>query len=129
MCFACFASSRCLFNISTMKLKALGVKPPRVKHCSKRALYKEGKNDVLTTGFILSLQGVRARQRSRYLRFSRPPQEKVLQESRKKLMKEKNAANFLRWEAVSCDFPSQSTKHRRSSHRCPHFNAEPFWWC
>ena len=42
------------------------------------------------------LQGVRARQRSRYLRFSRPPQEKFLQESRKKLMKEKNAANFLR---------------------------------
>ncbi|KAK7500822.1 hypothetical protein BaRGS_00008066 [Batillaria attramentaria] len=41
-------------------------------------------------------RGVRARQRSRYLRFARPPQEKSLQESRKKLMKEKNAANFLR---------------------------------
>ncbi|KAL8570217.1 hypothetical protein ACOMHN_029917 [Nucella lapillus] len=41
-------------------------------------------------------RGVRARQRSRYLRFSRPPQDKVLQESRKKLMKEKNAASFLR---------------------------------
>lgn len=41
-------------------------------------------------------RGVRARQRSRYLRFSRPPQDKRLHESRKKLMKEKNAANFIR---------------------------------
>lgn len=41
-------------------------------------------------------RGVRARQRSRYLRFARPPQEKVLQETRKKLVKERNAANFLR---------------------------------
>ena len=49
------------------------------------------------TSSIICTQGVRARQRSRYLRFSRPPQDKILQESRKKLMKEKNAANFLRW--------------------------------
>lgn len=43
----------------------------------------------------LSLQAVAARQRSRYLRFARPPQEKQLIESRKKVMKEKKALTIL----------------------------------
>ncbi|XP_052094392.1 polycystic kidney disease protein 1-like 1 isoform X3 [Mytilus californianus] len=45
-------------------------------------------------------RGVAARQRSRYLRFARPPQEKQLIEARKKIMKEKKAMSLLRDTAV-----------------------------
>ncbi|XP_064648391.1 polycystin-1-like protein 1 isoform X2 [Lineus longissimus] len=44
-------------------------------------------------------KGIAARQRSRYLRFARPPQEKQLIESRKKTMKEKKAVTIF-WETV-----------------------------
>ncbi|KAL4222250.1 Polycystic kidney disease [Mactra antiquata] len=41
-------------------------------------------------------RGVAARQRSRYLRFARPPQEKQLIEARKRVLKEKRALTLLR---------------------------------
>lgn len=40
--------------------------------------------------------GVKARQRSRYLRFSRPPQEKQLLDARKHVIKERKALNILK---------------------------------
>ncbi|XP_060086124.1 polycystin-1-like protein 1 [Ylistrum balloti] len=40
-------------------------------------------------------RGVAARQRSRYLRFARPPQEKQLIEARKKILKEKKAMSLI----------------------------------
>ncbi|XP_021343133.1 uncharacterized protein LOC110443309 isoform X2 [Mizuhopecten yessoensis] len=40
-------------------------------------------------------RGVAARQRSRYLRFARPPQEKQLIEARKKILKEKKAMSLV----------------------------------
>jgi len=46
--------------------------------------------------YIVIDQGVAARQRSRYLRFARPPQEKQLIEARKKVMKEKKARTLFR---------------------------------
>lgn len=46
------------------------------------------------------LQAVAARQRSRYLRFARPPQEKQLIESRKKVMKEKKALTILLYDYI-----------------------------
>ncbi|XP_052802584.1 uncharacterized protein LOC128232845 isoform X2 [Mya arenaria] len=45
-------------------------------------------------------RGVAARQRSRYLRFTRPPQEKQLIEARKRVMKEKRAVTMFK-EIVS----------------------------
>lgn len=51
-------------------------------------------NKCLNLNF--AIQGVAARQRSRYLRFARPPQEKQLIEARKKIMKEKKAMSLLR---------------------------------
>lgn len=47
------------------------------------------------------LQGVAARQRSRYLRFARPPQEKQLIEARKKTMKEKKAMTILKYVNIT----------------------------
>ena len=41
-------------------------------------------------------RGTRARQRSRYLRFARPPQERQLIAARKRTMKEKK---FMKWGA------------------------------
>ncbi|XP_074659507.1 polycystin-1-like protein 1 [Tubulanus polymorphus] len=45
-------------------------------------------------------RGIAARQRSRYLRFARPPEEKHLTDSRKKILKQKRALNMF-WDAVS----------------------------
>ena len=52
-----------------------------------------------TDGQLRYLQGIAARQRSRYLRFARPPQEKQLIESRKKTIREKKATAMF-WNTI-----------------------------
>ncbi|XP_033762676.1 polycystic kidney disease protein 1-like 1 [Pecten maximus] len=47
-------------------------------------------------------RGVAARQRSRYLRFARPPQEKQLIEARKKILQEKKAMSLISNSAGFC---------------------------
>jgi len=46
------------------------------------------------------LQGIAARQRSRYLRFARPPQEQRLIEARNQTMKEANALALVKYAQV-----------------------------
>ena len=41
-------------------------------------------------------QGIAARQRSRYLRFARPPQAKELQKAKERMLKEKNMYTILK---------------------------------
>jgi len=48
----------------------------------------------------MSWQSLAARQRSRYLRFARPPQEQRLIESRTQTMKEANASALVRYTDV-----------------------------
>ncbi|XP_055959145.1 polycystin-2-like [Patella vulgata] len=63
-----------------------------VRYDGKKKM-EEKKNESPSEEFE---RGVAARQRSRYLRFARPPQEKTLIEARKKRIKEKLACSLFR---------------------------------
>jgi len=79
-----------LLNVQ-IKAKSLGERKIEFTVHLKRSQYP-----VLYYMYIVIDQGVAARQRSRYLRFARPPQEKQLIEARKKVMKEKKARTLFR---------------------------------